>query len=185
MALPVQTPHLLERETPDTLVTYYLHMTNRAQFRPAFLDKADLTVQQMHTPDLAFYKFLYCAVGDVWRWRDRLVMPENDLFAALNDPACSVHVLYASGVPAGYFELVNNGGDTELAYFGLRPQFLGCGYGKHLLSVAIARAWDDGARRVHVHTCNLDAPGALPNYQKRGFTIYDTAVQPMPQRYMH
>jgi len=29
-----------------------------------------------------------------------------------------------------------------------------------------------GPKRVWLHTCTLDHPAALPNYQKAGFAIY-------------
>jgi GNAT superfamily N-acetyltransferase len=120
----------------------------------------------------------------MWRWRDRLLLPEAELEGILTDPGVSVDVLYCDGVPAGYVELARQGRDTEVAYFGLRPVFLGRGLGKHLLSWGIQRAWDDGAGRVWVHTCNLDGPYALANYQKRGFQIYKVDEQPMPERYV-
>ena len=54
--------------------------------------------------------------------------------------------------PAGYFELKRCEDDSvEVAYFGLLPEYLGRGWGKHL------------------HTCTLDHPAALPNYMQRGF----------------
>ena len=37
-----------------------------------------------------------------------------------------------------------------------------------------------GAQRVWLHTCNLDGPHALANYQKRGFRIYDVVEEPCP-----
>lgn len=61
----------------------------------------------------------------------------------------------------------------EIAYFGLAPRFIGEGIGGYFLSHAITSAWSwDGTKRVWVHTCTLDHPGALPNYQARGMTIY-------------
>jgi hypothetical protein len=32
-------------------------------------------------------------------------------------------------------------------------------------------------RRVWVHTCTLDHPSALKNYQARGFSLYKTETQ--------
>jgi GNAT superfamily N-acetyltransferase len=169
---------------PEVLITTYLHMTDRTQFIPATRDDLDgVLMLPMESPDVRFYKFLYSAVGEMWRWRDRLIMPEEELLAAISSPDTSIHVLYVRGVPAGYVELVKQRETTEIAYFGLRPEYMGQGLGKHLLSCGIQRAWDDGARRVWVHTCNLDGPYALPNYLKRGFTIYETRTQPMPERY--
>ena len=42
-----------------------------------------------------------------------------------------------------------------------------------MLTEAIRRAWALDAQRVWLHTCTEDHPAALPNYQKRGFRIYD------------
>ncbi|HLV36151.1 MAG TPA: GNAT family N-acetyltransferase [Spirillospora sp.] len=169
---------------PETLITTYLEMTSRADFCPAYLEDSDsLTIMRMDRVDIPFYKFLYQAVGELWRWRDRLIMPEDELRAALADAGCTVDVLYVEGVPAGYIELARQGHDTEIAYFGLRPAFFGRGLGKHLLSYGVEQAWRENPRRVWVHTCNLDGPHALRNYLKRGFRIYREDEQPMPERY--
>jgi GNAT superfamily N-acetyltransferase len=168
---------------PETLVTSYLEMTDRAQFRPAFVDNPRVKITRMERPDVSFYRFLYSEVGRVWRWRDRLIISEDELHQLISRPGVSVHVVYVDGVPAGYVELFTENDHTEIAYFGLRPDFMGMGLGKHLLSYAIDTAWAEGAKRVWVHTCNLDAPHALENYQKRGMQVYHIEHQPMPQRY--
>jgi GNAT superfamily N-acetyltransferase len=61
---------------------------------------------------------------------------------------------------------------VQLAYFGLLPEFLGRRLGGWFLSESIARAWEWNARRVWVHTCSLDHPAALANYEARGMTVY-------------
>ena len=171
-------------QIPATLITTYLEMTSPAEFQPAYLAEADsLCVLRMGTVDVAFYKFLYQAVGEIWRWRDRLIMPEDMLYETLAHPGCTVDVLYVEGVPAGYIELACEENETEVAYFGLRPAYVGRGLGKHLLSRGIEQAWQDRAQRVWLHTCNLDGPYALDNYVKRGFKIYRVDEQPMPERY--
>ncbi len=169
---------------PDTLVTTHLEMTRRADFRPAYLhDSNAYRIVSMDVPDVAFYRFLYQAVGEIWRWRDRLSLPDMELDAILNNPNTLVDVLYVGGVPAGYIELSRDSNNIEIAYFGLREPFIGCGYGKHLLSHGVARAWAEGARRVWVHTCNLDGPHAIFNYQKRGFRVFKVEREPMPETY--
>ncbi len=60
----------------------------------------------------------------------------------------------------------------ELVYFGLLPAFIGLGLGGALLTDVVQRAWAMGARRVWLHTCDLDHPRALANYQARGFRIF-------------
>lgn len=170
---------------PDTLIVTHLEMKSRADFRPASVEvDPGVTILRMDKVDLAYYKFLYQAVGEIWRWRDRLVITDEELQAALSEPGCSVHVLYVDGVPAGYIELLAKEGDTEIAYFGLRPAYIGKGLGKYLLSYGVETAWNEGAKRVWVHTCNLDGPHALDNYLKRGFKVFDVVKTPMPDRYL-
>ena len=57
---------------PDMLVTTYLHMTSRDQFCPAYVDVDGVRIAPMTRPDVTFYRFLYRAVGEQLRWRDRL-----------------------------------------------------------------------------------------------------------------
>ena len=73
---------------------------------------------------------------------------------------------------------------VEIAYFGLLPQFIGKGLGGWLLTRAIERGWELGASRVWVHTCSLDGPGALSNYQARGLTLFktETAAQELAEQ---
>jgi GNAT superfamily N-acetyltransferase len=75
---------------------------------------------------------------------------------------------------AGYYELRRDDEDgVEIAYFGLLPEFIGRGLGGALLTNAIEEAWRmSSVSRVWVHTCTLDHPGALGNYQARGMVIY-------------
>lgn len=170
---------------PNTLITTYLEMTRRAAFHPAFLpDTSHFSIIRMQRSDVPFYLFLYQEVGEQWRWVDRLQMRFEDLEAILKKPTVTVDVLYVAGVPAGYIELDRQGRDTEIAYFGLRSAFFGRGLGKHLLSYGIAKAWEDGAHRIWLHTCNLDGPQAIGNYLKRGFRVFKVEETEMPQRYI-
>lgn len=176
--------HELNQDTavPETLITTYLEMTSRDDFVPAFVDDdTGFQIVRVGRVDTAFYRFLYQAVGEMWRWRFRLVMPVEELEQVLSHPGVTIDVLYVEGVPAGYIELLREGDETEISYFGLRPEFIGRGLGKHLLSWGIEQAWNDGAMRVWVHTCNLDGPYALANYEKRGFKVFDVDERPMPE----
>jgi GNAT superfamily N-acetyltransferase len=102
-----------------------------------------------------------------------------------------VNVLWVEGVPAGYAELDRREApDTELAYFGLLPEFIGRGLGRYLLDWAIRHAWRARPRRIWVHTCDFDHPRAIAVYRKSGFRVYDQRVEqlelpagvPLPQR---
>ena len=171
-------------DVPETLVTTHLHMTSPDQFQPAFVSTPHgVEILECEAPDIDFYRFLYSSVGYHLRWRDRLLMPDAELNVILHSPKTSIHVLYVHGTPAGYVELEKQPRATEIAYFGLRPQYQGRGLGKHLLSYGIAQAWEAGAQRVRVHTCNMDGQHALANYTRRGFSVFRVDEQPMPDRY--
>jgi GNAT superfamily N-acetyltransferase len=169
-------------EFPDTLITWYLEMTDPKDALP---QKNRLDIRPMFRPDIPFYLFLYKEVGGRWQWRDRLLISEPELLAAIGSPWVSIQVLYVEGVPAGYIELAQGeGGDTEIVYFGLREGFTGFGYGQGLLLAGIYYGWGmAGTKRLWVHTCNLDSSAALPLYQKCGFRFYDEQREPMPPRY--
>ncbi len=173
----------VQSEVPEVLVTTYLQMTRRAQFCPAYSPREGVTVKTLTNPDIAFYKSLYSGVGEHLHWRDRLLMPEAELKAALSKPGTTIYVLYVADSPAGYVELVKEEREVEINYFGLFPAYHGMGLGKHLLSYAIEQAWAQDVDRVWLHTCNLDSPHALDNYLKRGFQIYKVHRYPMPERY--
>jgi GNAT superfamily N-acetyltransferase len=169
--------------TPDTLITTYLEMTDPREFQPAFIESNDIRIEALKSPDLKFYLFLYQSVGEKLSWRDRLIMPKEELLAALSHPNTAIFVLYLGGAPAGYVELFKENKSVEIAYFGLREEYHGRGLGKHLLSYGIQQAWDWDAQRIWVHTCNLDGQHAMANYKKRGFRVYDLREEPMPERY--
>jgi GNAT superfamily N-acetyltransferase len=118
----------------------------------------------------SFYRYLYSEVGRNYHWVDRLSWTDAQIAEHLSSSAVTLWVMYASGSPAGYFELERHeDGSTEIAYFGLLPEFIGRGLGGHLLTLAVRQAWSTGAGRVWLHTCTLDDAAAMPNYLKRGF----------------
>lgn len=159
----------------DRLVTItYLEMTSREQAIP-FRGGRRLAVRRVETPDPELNRFLYVSVGADWSWHERLAWDRDRWMVWLDRPEVETWVGSLAGAPAGYFELeAQPGGDVQLAYFGLLPSFIGQGLGPELLDAAVGRAWELAARRVWVHTCTLDHPRALSNYQARGFRIYDS-----------
>lgn len=170
------------RHTPVT--TWYLEMTEPAQLCVAAIPQPAPQIVRAEIPSPALNRFLYTSVGGDWHWRDRLVWSWQHWMQWLDRPQLETWVLYLRGTPAGYVELEKQPDDAvEIAYFGIAPPFLGRGLGGHLLSVGIRRAWDMDARRVWVHTCSLDHPAALKNYQSRGMRIYkeETALKDVPE----
>jgi len=131
-----------------------------------------LLALRSEVPTAAFYRYLYGAVGSGWKWVDRRDWSDEELLAALRRPELELWVLYYAGTPAGYCELVREGDEVNVSYFGLMPEFLGQGLGRLWLGWTLHRAWHDDPRRVWLNTCDLDHPAALPLYQKLGLEPY-------------
>jgi GNAT superfamily N-acetyltransferase len=159
------------------LITSYVQMLSPAEHRPA-RPSAELRVQRAGVVCPELNRFLYCAVGGDWYWIERLSWTYRDWMAYLSRPGIETWIGWVDGTPAGYFEL-DGQPDTgvEIAYFGVLPQFVGRGLGGALLSSAVEEAWRHQPSRVWLHTCNLDHPYALANYQARGFQLYHTTEE--------
>jgi GNAT superfamily N-acetyltransferase len=160
----------------QTLATRtYLEMRDRAAFRAARLAAPDIAVTRVDTPLPPLWRWLYTEVGRAYRWFDRLSWTDDEARTYLEDPRISLWLLTVGAETAGYFELRReDDGAVEIVYFGLLPAFTGRNLGGHLLTEAVERAWSLGATRVWLHTCSFDHPAAIPNYLKRGFTIFKT-----------
>jgi GNAT superfamily N-acetyltransferase len=166
---------------PSEVRRTYLEMTAPSDLRPARSGDPAVRVERIEGCPASFYRYLYAEVGRAYKWLDRLPWTDDDIRVHLARPGISVWLLTVRGAPAGYFELkAMSDASTEIAYFGLLPEFIGHGYGKHLLTEAVERAWSTGARRVWLHTCSLDGPAALPNYRARGFRAFKEETYTVP-----
>jgi len=162
----------------QSVTTYYLEMHTPAALRPAASVDPRFVVQRAEIPCPELNRFMYAAVGDAWLWIDRRQWTYQQWDDYVQRPELETWLGYLAGTPAGYFELDQQPAHTiEVAYFGLLPQFIGRGFGGALLTAAVQRAWQLDARRVWVHTCTLDSPVALQNYQARGFQLYDQETE--------
>jgi GNAT superfamily N-acetyltransferase len=119
---------------------------------------------------VAHYRDMYQRVGERWHWRDRNAWSDGKLATTLANPDVHVWELRVGDELGGYFELEKQPGPVaEIVYFGLAPDFIGRGFGGAMLSKAVDEAWALGVESVWLHTCTLDSPMALPNYEARGF----------------
>lgn len=153
-----------------SVVRTYLEMLSPADLRAAHAPSDAPTLQLIEDCPVSFFRYLYAEVGRAYHWTDRLAWTDDQVRAHLADPSVSLWLLSSGAAPAGYFELRRHQDrSVEVAYFGLLPEFVGRGWGGHLLTLAVRTAWDQEPERVWLHTCTLDHPAALPNYLKRGF----------------
>jgi GNAT superfamily N-acetyltransferase len=154
-----------------TVVTRtYLEMGSPGELRAVETPSPAPKVERLVRCSVELFRSLYTEVGSGYRWTDRLGWSDQTISDYLQTPGVSIWLMSWENLPAGYFELVEHSDDSvEIAYFGLLPNFIGRGWGKYLLTVAVESAWQLEPRRVWLHTCTLDHPAALPNYLKRGF----------------
>jgi len=167
---------------PDRSVRTFLEMRDIADLRRAPLPDPSVRVEQVVECPPSFWRYLYTEVGRAYYWIDRLPWTDDEIRRYLAEPEVSLWLMTVRGAPAGYFELKRDRvGGTEIAYFGVLPEFTGRGLGGYLLTVAVERAWAAGTERVWLHTNTLDHPAALPNYLKRGFKAFHSeAYTPGP-----
>ena len=157
----------------NEVTTYYLEMTSPSELKGKD-DSRGLQIRECAIKQYQFNRFLYQFVGGSWGWTDKLSLTDAQWKTFAEADNLRTWVGYLNGAPAGYYELQQQDqGDVEILYFGLAPAFIGKGLGGYLLTQAISSAWSwEGTKRVWVHTCSLDHPGALQNYKARGMTLY-------------
>lgn len=128
--------------------------------------------------DRSRYKTLFRRIGEPWLWFSRVVVPDEQLVAILEDPKVEAYALHDGRADIGLLELdFRQDGEVELAYFGVVPKAIGQGAGRFLMDQAVRRAFATPIRRFHVHTCSLDHPEALSFYRRSGFTPYKRAIE--------
>ena len=150
------------RYEAEPLTTTYLELRDRAGIRPA---RGSAEIVRVDPPDGRVNRFFYETIGAVYAWTDHA--EETDAWWQAHAGSVETWVI----PDAGYVELHPVGNDVEIAYFGLLPAHHGKGWGGALLEHALRRGFELGAR-VWVHTCSLDGPHALANYQARGLEVF-------------
>lgn len=185
MTSEVKSQSVVEPSTQVT--TWYLAYQGGPQSLPQWPEHVMLMEAEIPSPELS--QFLFTAVGTPWHWFSRLSWDYQQWLDFLTQQQLRTFVLYVKGTPAGYIELWCHPEDdhsVELKFFGLMPSFAGQGLGKLLAQAAIALAqqWQP-TKKVWVHTCSADHPAALATYQKAGFVIEFSEMEPndVPENY--
>ena len=160
------------------VVTHYLEMGSVAELLPARAHDPDLVVREAVERDWRLNRSLYLSVGERWAWIDKQRWTDAQWQDYVASDQLRTFVATWRNSTAGYYELRRDEQNAvEINYFGLLPDFIGRGLGGPLLTDALRRAWAWDARRVWVHTCSLDHPAALGNYQARGMKLYDQTTR--------
>jgi len=160
-------------------VVTYLEMDER----PAVgVPRSTLDLLRLTNPSVQRYRELFRLVGAPWLWFSRLVMEDAALTTIIQHPNVELFAVQdGNGRDVGMLELdFREAGECELAFVGLIPELSGLGHGRWLLEEAVRRAWREGVKRVHVHTCTLDHPAALAAYRRAGFIPFKRSIERFP-----
>jgi len=158
----------------------WLEMRERPGFDwPRLPVGRDAVLLRADSPPWWYFLALYDAVGRAHAWTDKHSVPPDELDAWIQHPDVALYTLMGQGWPQGFFMLDwREAGVCDLAYFGLVPEAVGRGLGSWLLQTAILTGWARaGVTAMTVHTCTLDHPRALIQYQRFGFKPLRTAVE--------
>ena len=162
----------------------WLEMRSPEELRPGRAPPAPVELLAVDRSLVPLLRATTRRVGEPHGWTSRTAWSEARWAEHLARPGVRAWVARVGGEPAGIVELeARPGGEVELTVFGLVPEFVGRGFGGHLLTLAIRLAWEaghpDGAttRRVWLHTASSDHANALPNYLARGFRVVRSEVR--------
>ena len=160
-------------------VVTFLEMRKAPDFQ---VPASSLSLRHLERPELDEYRRLFRRIGRQWLWFSRLIMSDAQLAAIIQDPAVELYIIIDDiGADIGMIELdFREAGQCELAFIGLLPELAGLGHGRWLMGETLRLAWREDIRRVHVHTCTLDHPAALPAYRHAGFVPYKRAIERFP-----
>lgn len=162
----------------DQTVTY-LEMTSPDQLIPGRVPTAAVTLQSVDVSALPLIRSTCDRIAAPHHWTT-LDWSEQRWLQVLSSPALRSWIARLDRDVAGLVQfVVHSGPEVEISTFGLVPEFVGRGFGGHLLTLATRLAWEVvGVHRVWLHTSSLDHPRALPNYCSRGFQPFRVEHRP-------
>ncbi|HEX3732570.1 MAG TPA: GNAT family N-acetyltransferase [Mycobacteriales bacterium] len=157
----------------------YLEMNSPDQLRPGRGAPAPVGLERHDVTSLPLISSAYAHVGKPYHWTGRLAWSREKWEEWLSRPGLRLWLPRVAGEVAGTIELeVQPDGDVEIVVFGLVPEFVGKGFGGHILTLGARLAWEteqcDGGqtRRVWLHTSSFDNRHAKQNYLARGFRVF-------------
>ena len=159
----------------EKIERYYLEINSIEDLKTKQIPSDNFFLKEADKDKFDLNKFFYKQIGKKHEWIDRLIWQDKNWMDYTSDKNLKTFVLQNNNDLVGYFELIFNGNDCEIAYFGILEEYIGRGYGGFLLSEAL-RIGFKNAERIWVHTCSLDHPNAIENYKSRGMKIFKREI---------
>ena len=159
----------------EKIERYYLEINSVEDLKTKKIPSDNFFLKEADKDKFDLNKFFYKQIGKKHEWIDRLIWQDKNWMDYTSDKNLKTFVLQNNNDLIGYFELIFNGNNCEIVYFGILEEYIGKGYGGFLLSEAL-RIGFKNAERIWVHTCSLDHPNAIENYKSRGMKIFKTEI---------
>ncbi|MEV6711594.1 GNAT family N-acetyltransferase [Lentzea sp. NPDC051208] len=156
-------------------VVSYLEMKSPQELRPARDRGTEVELREVS--DVDTIRAVHDRVAGPYGWMS-LAWTAEKWRESLDRPGVRTWVPRIDGADAGFALLCfDPGGDVEIDFFGLAPEFTGRGLGGHFLTVVTRTAWEAGATRVWLRTSSYDHPHARASYEARGFRLFKTETR--------
>ena len=159
----------------EKIERYYLEINSLEDLKTKAVPSESFSIKEEDKNNFALNKFFYKQIGKKHEWIDRLIWQDKNWIDYVSNENLKTLILRKEKDIVGYFELLFDNNECEIAYLGILEEYIGKGYGGFLLSEAI-RLGFTYSRRIWVHTCSLDHPNALENYKSRGMKIFKTEI---------
>ena len=159
----------------EKIERFYLEMNSINDLKTKSISSDRFSLKEASKDNFDLNKFFYKQIGKRHQWVDRLIWQDKDWLKYISNENLKTYIFKRENDLVGYFELIFNNNDCEIAYFGILEEFIGKGYGGFLLSEALKIGFKR-ANRIWVHTCSLDHPNAIENYKSRGMKIFKTEI---------
>ena len=153
---------------------YYFEITSIKNLKGKNKPSDKIFLELLDNKNFELNKFFYKQIGKKHQWIDRLVWQDKDWIKHVSNENLKTYILKEDEELVGFFELVFDKNECEIAYFGILEEYIGKSLGGYLLSEAIKIAFEKKMKRIWVHTCSLDHRNAFLNYQARGMKIFKT-----------
>ena len=159
----------------EKIERFYLEINTINNLKTKPISSNCFSLKEASKDNFDLNKFFYKQIGKRHQWVDRLIWQDKDWLKYISNENLKTYIFKRENDLVGYFELIFNNNDCEIAYFGILEEFIGKGYGGFLLSEALKIGFKR-ANRIWVHTCSLDHPNAIENYKSRGMKIFKTEI---------
>ena len=121
----------------EQIERYYLEINSIEDLKTKEIPSDNFFLKEADKDKFDLNKFFYKQIGKKHEWIDRLIWQDKNWMDYTSDKNLKTFVLQNNNDLIGYFELIFNGNDCEIAYFGILEEYIGKGYGGNLLSEAL------------------------------------------------